>query len=370
MAARSLRKAAARAGRPVLLKRGFGATIDEWLAAAEYLLDGGAPGVILCERGIRSFEPGTRATLDVGGLALAKLRTGLPVIADPSHAAGTRALVRPLARASLAAGADGLIVECHAEPGRARSDGPQALTPADVAELARAVASLAPALGRRAPSRYHARAHANQSASGASAISAALFGGPSGRQRSEAEPMNDDIRAAELRVAEVIGGLMEFWGFKAVMGRLWTFLYLAPEPLSAAELGERLQASTGAVSMALADLQQWGVVEKGVAPGRAARLLRARDQHLEDGDARVPRARAGVRTRGRRGVRGGRASCSPSCAPRPTARARSAIKFIDGRLSSLLTLSRIGEGLLLMLSTGQPVDPQPIKTLFHPEDES
>ena len=93
MAATSLLKAAARAGRPVLLKRGFGATVDEWLAAAEYLLDGGAPGVILCERGIRSFEPGTRATLDLGGLALAKLRTGLPVVADPSHAAGTRALV-------------------------------------------------------------------------------------------------------------------------------------------------------------------------------------------------------------------------------------------------------------------------------------
>jgi len=151
MAASSLLRAAARAGRPVLLKRGFGATVDEWLAAAEYLLDGGAPGVILCERGIRSFEPGTRATLDLGGLALAKLRTGLPVIADPSHAAGTRALVEPLARAALAAGADGLIVECHAEPGRARSDGPQALTPDDVAELARAVARLAPALGRRAP---------------------------------------------------------------------------------------------------------------------------------------------------------------------------------------------------------------------------
>ena len=151
MAATALLKAAARAGRPVLLKRGFAATVDEWLAAAEYLLDGGAPGVILCERGIRSFEPGTRATLDLGGLALAKLRTGLPVIADPSHAAGTRALVPPLARAALAAGADGLLVECHAEPGRARSDGPQALTPDDVAELARTLGRLAPALGRRAP---------------------------------------------------------------------------------------------------------------------------------------------------------------------------------------------------------------------------
>src|SRR5262249_35835986 len=93
MSASALLKAAARAGRPVLLKRGFGATVDEWLAAAEYLLDGGAPGVILCERGIRSFEPGTRATLDLGGLALAQLRTRLPVIADPAPAARTR---RPL----------------------------------------------------------------------------------------------------------------------------------------------------------------------------------------------------------------------------------------------------------------------------------
>jgi 3-deoxy-7-phosphoheptulonate synthase len=151
MSSTALLRVAARAGRPILLKRGFGSTVDEWLAAAEYLLDGGAPGVILCERGIRSFEPGTRATLDLGGLALARLRTGLPVIADPSHAAGTRALVQPLALAALAAGADGLIVECHAEPGRARSDGPQALTLADTAELARAVQKLAPALGRRAP---------------------------------------------------------------------------------------------------------------------------------------------------------------------------------------------------------------------------
>lgn len=151
MAATALLRAAARAGRPVLLKRGFGATVDEWLAAAEYLLDGGAPGVILCERGIRSFEPGTRATLDVGGLALARLRTGLPVLADPSHAAGSRALVLPLAQAALAAGADGLIVECHAEPGRARSDGPQALPLDEVATLSRRVAALAPALGRRAP---------------------------------------------------------------------------------------------------------------------------------------------------------------------------------------------------------------------------
>jgi len=148
MASTPLLKAAARAGRPVLLKRGFGATVDEWLLAAEYLLDGGCPGVILCERGIRSFEPGTRATLDVGGLALARLRTRLPVLADPSHAAGTRALVQPLALAAVAAGADGLIVECQPDPSRARSDGPQALTLEELQPLVAAAAQVAKAVGR------------------------------------------------------------------------------------------------------------------------------------------------------------------------------------------------------------------------------
>jgi 3-deoxy-7-phosphoheptulonate synthase len=148
MGATPLLRAAARVGRPLLVKRGFGATVDEWLSAAEYLLDGGAPGVILCERGIRSFEPGTRATLDVGGLALARLRTGLPIFADPSHAAGTRALVAPLALAAVAAGADGLIVECHAEPGRARSDGPQALALEELAPLTHAAVEVARAARR------------------------------------------------------------------------------------------------------------------------------------------------------------------------------------------------------------------------------
>jgi 3-deoxy-7-phosphoheptulonate synthase len=149
MANFALLRAAARANRAVLLKRGFAATVEEWLHAAEYLLDGGAPGVILCERGIRSFEPSTRATLDLGGLVQAKLRTRLPILADPSHAAGTRALVAPLARAAIAAGADGLIVECHADPGRARSDGPQALTLDELPAFAQSVAAIARAVGRK-----------------------------------------------------------------------------------------------------------------------------------------------------------------------------------------------------------------------------
>jgi 3-deoxy-7-phosphoheptulonate synthase len=116
--------------------------------AAEYLLDAGCPGVVLCERGIRSFEPGTRATLDLGGLAMARLRTRLPILADPSHAAGTRELVKPLALASVAAGADGLIVECHPDPARARSDGPQALGLEELQPLVNAAAQVGKAVGR------------------------------------------------------------------------------------------------------------------------------------------------------------------------------------------------------------------------------
>lgn len=148
MQATSLLKAAARAGRPVLLKRAMSATVEEWLSAAEYLLDGGAPGVILCERGSRSFETATRFSLDVGALAAAKLRTHLPVIADPSHAAGRRALVVPLARAALAAGADGLLVEAHPDPSCARCDGPQALLLDDLAALAQDMAKVGEAVGR------------------------------------------------------------------------------------------------------------------------------------------------------------------------------------------------------------------------------
>ena len=180
---------------------------------------------------------------------------------------------------------------------------------------------------------------------------------------------DDDIRAAELRVAEVIGGLMEFWGFKAVMGRLWTILYLSPEPLPAAELGERLQASTGAVSMALGDLQKWGVVKKAWRPGErrdfyepetsiwkmVTRVFRERE--LAYVRAAIEAFESARKQLGKRKV-----SADGELKRR--------LKFIDGRLSSLLTLSRIGEGLLMMLSSGQPVDPLPMKTLFHPEDES
>ena len=132
--------AVGRAGRPVLLKRGAGSTVDEWLGAAEYIMAAGELRVILCERGIRTFETATRNTLDVGGMLAARPLTHLPIIADPSHAAGRADLVEGLARAAWSAGADGLIVEVHDDPARALSDAEQALVPARFAELARNLA--------------------------------------------------------------------------------------------------------------------------------------------------------------------------------------------------------------------------------------
>lgn len=121
-----------RAARPVLLKRGLSATLEEWLLAAEACLDAGAPGVVLCERGVRGFDPSTRNLLDLGAVALLAEVRGLPVMVDPSHAAGRRDLIAPLCRAALAAGAAGLLVEVHPDPGEARSDGPQALLPREL----------------------------------------------------------------------------------------------------------------------------------------------------------------------------------------------------------------------------------------------
>jgi len=123
----ALLRALARADRPILLKRGPSATVKEWLLAAEYLLAGGNQNVILCERGIRTFETDTRNTLDLAAIALAKELTHLPVIADPSHGTGRRSLIPALSSAALAVGADGLMVEVHPCPERALSDGPQSL---------------------------------------------------------------------------------------------------------------------------------------------------------------------------------------------------------------------------------------------------
>jgi 3-deoxy-7-phosphoheptulonate synthase len=135
----SLLRAASRSGKPILLKRGAGATIDEWLMAAEYVLAEGNPNVVLCERGIRTFERATRHTLDLNAVALVRERTHLPVIVDPSHAAGVRSLVIPLSLGALAAGACGLIVEVHPDPAQAVSDGAQSLDFPMFEELARQV---------------------------------------------------------------------------------------------------------------------------------------------------------------------------------------------------------------------------------------
>jgi 3-deoxy-7-phosphoheptulonate synthase len=123
----SLLRRLANSSRPILLKRGPSASIKEWLLAAEYLLSGGNPDVVLCERGIKTFETETRNTLDLSAVALARELSHLPVIADPSHGTGRRRLIAPMSRAAIAAGADGLIIEVHPCPERALSDGPQSL---------------------------------------------------------------------------------------------------------------------------------------------------------------------------------------------------------------------------------------------------
>jgi 3-deoxy-7-phosphoheptulonate synthase len=124
-----------RAGKPVMLKRGLAATIEEWLSAAQYILDSGNEQVILCERGIRTFETYTRNTLDLGAVVAVKQLSDLPVLVDPSHAAGRRELIPALSRAALACGADGLIIEVHPDPASALSDREQQLTPAQFGEL-------------------------------------------------------------------------------------------------------------------------------------------------------------------------------------------------------------------------------------------
>jgi 3-deoxy-7-phosphoheptulonate synthase len=144
----ALLEAAGRSRTPVLLKRGLSATIEEWLLAAEYILSAGNPQVMLCERGIRSFDKATRGVFDVSAIPLLKKRTHLPIIGDPSHATGQWDLVAPVAKAAIAAGADGLIIEVHAHPEQALSDGPQSLRPARLAALLTDLRRLAPALDR------------------------------------------------------------------------------------------------------------------------------------------------------------------------------------------------------------------------------
>jgi len=133
---------------PVLLKRGLAATIEEWLMAAEYILSSGNPNVVLCERGIRTYETSTRNTLDVSAVPVVEDLSHLTIIVDPSHGTGKWRLVNPMAKASIAAGADGLMVEVHNCPERALSDGAQSLTPANFEKLMRELGAIAQAVGR------------------------------------------------------------------------------------------------------------------------------------------------------------------------------------------------------------------------------
>jgi len=144
----SLLKRVAECGKPVLLKRGMSTSIQEWLLSAEYILAGGNPRVILCERGIRTFETATRFTLDLNAVPVVKKLSHLPVVVDPSHGTGHWEYVAAMARAGLAAGADGLMIEVHSRPEEALSDGPQSLKPDRFARLMDELRSLAPVLGR------------------------------------------------------------------------------------------------------------------------------------------------------------------------------------------------------------------------------
>jgi 3-deoxy-7-phosphoheptulonate synthase len=137
--------------KPVLLKRGMSATLEELLLGAEYIMTGGNYDVMLCERGIRTFETSTRNTMDIAAIPVLKLLSHLPVIADPSHGTGRRDTVVPMARAAVAAGGDGLLIEVHNDPDAARCDGAQSLYPGQFVELMNQLAALAPAVGRRSP---------------------------------------------------------------------------------------------------------------------------------------------------------------------------------------------------------------------------
>lgn len=143
-----LLKAAGQADKPVLLKRGMSATIEEWLMAAEYIMSEGNGQIILCERGIRTFENATRNTLDLSAIPLVKRLSHLPVIVDPSHATGDRGLVLPMSLAAIASGADGLILEMHPDPSNALSDGPQSLTPEGLEHLMLRLLRVADAMNR------------------------------------------------------------------------------------------------------------------------------------------------------------------------------------------------------------------------------
>ena len=153
----SLLREVGKSRRTVLLKRGMSASIEEWLMSAEYIMSEGNRNVILCERGIRTYETATRNTLDLSAVVVAKSLTHLPVVVDPSHGVGKRPFVVALARAAVAAGADGLLVEVHQRPDQAKSDAAQTIGPSAYHQMMREVSAIAEVLGRRVPLATHAR---------------------------------------------------------------------------------------------------------------------------------------------------------------------------------------------------------------------
>lgn len=178
-----LLKALGKAGKPVLLKRGLSATIEEMLLAAEYIASHGNPNIILCERGIRSFDSYTRNVLDLGAVVALKQLSHLPVIVDPSHACGKSEMVADLARAAVACGADGLIIECHPEPAKSVSDARQALSLSQMRELVQSLAPVASAVGREI--RFERSENAHPADSGSAAAGATVLAMPQSRAQNK-----------------------------------------------------------------------------------------------------------------------------------------------------------------------------------------
>ncbi len=195
--------------KPVVLKRGLSATVEEWLNAAEYILAGGNNDVILCERGIRTYEPSTRNTLDLSAVSLAKELSHLPVIVDPSHAAGRTDLIPSLAKAAVAVGADGLLIEMHPNPAEAKSDGAQSLTPEGLIQLAAELRPIAQSIGRRIVSGdqiANSKASSGQDSSGHASRSTALSDHASG---SSLESLRASIDGIDKDILQLLGERMK-----------------------------------------------------------------------------------------------------------------------------------------------------------------
>lgn len=195
-----LLKCVGRMNRPVVLKRGLASTIQEWLMSAEYIAAGGNTNIILCERGIRTFEPYTRNTLDLSAIPVLKKLTHLPIIIDPSHATGIREKVAPMARAAVAAGADALMVEVHNNPDQALSDGPQSLYPEQFGDLARDIYVIAPVVGKQMDFDYLKKSEV-MAEPGAGTVKTAAFIGENGSYSHKASLsyFGDDVTSVPMK---------------------------------------------------------------------------------------------------------------------------------------------------------------------------